>query len=211
MCLLLSCFCLLAMIEEPQEPALEIDRESRSVHFPAVFTGRRFNALTSFPQNHHLIVWREGRAVRNALIEAQVSDRAIGEALVTLGATPGDNLTSDAWAARKDNDNPAPDQYVRGPRVRLSFRDDQDRVWTVADFLEDVGAKGFDFRFGGHAHLIPEWQSGCVVCLESCPGARVSNAAYTLRDLERGVARFRKRDDLPKQGTPLRVTLTLVE
>ena len=65
-------------------------------------------------------------------------------------------------------------------------------------------------RFGGHRANVPEWHSGCVVCLYSCPGSKVGNATYTVRDWVEGTTRFRvRRGVLPPDGTPVTIVLRL--
>ncbi|MEJ2716755.1 MAG: hypothetical protein P8182_06385, partial [Deltaproteobacteria bacterium] len=56
--------------------------------------------------------------------------------------------------------------------------------------VKDPGGKGVDLRFGGQKALIPVWKSGCIVCLQSCPGGKISNHAYTIRDYVEGRATF---------------------
>jgi hypothetical protein len=66
-------------------------------------------------------------------------------------------------------------------------------------------------RFGGHRANIPRWKSGCVVCLYSCPGSKVGNARYTVRDWEKGTTRFRVRPGapLPEDGKQVRIIFRL--
>ena len=65
-------------------------------------------------------------------------------------------------------------------------------------------------RFGGNAANIPKWKSGCIVCLYSCPGSKIGNARYTVRDYTKDVTRFRaKPDALPPDGTRVGVVLRL--
>src|SRR5690606_27267522 len=61
----------------------------------------------------------------------------------------------------------------------------------LGDLVQDVDARGFAWRLAGNRALVPRWRSGCVVCLQSCPGAKVANARATMRDLARGESRFR--------------------
>lgn len=44
----------------------------------------------------------------------------------------------------------------------------------VSALFDDPSGKGIDFRFGGNKALIPVWRSGCILCLQSCPGGKVS-------------------------------------
>ena len=83
---------------------------------------------------------------------------------------------------------------------------DHGEARSLALLLEDPGGRGLAFRFGGHAANIPIWKSGCGVCLYSCPGAKVGNAAYTVRNYVDGVTRFRIREArFPAAGTPVTV------
>ncbi len=66
-------------------------------------------------------------------------------------------------------------------------------------------------RFGGHWANLPEWHSGCVVCLYSCPGSKVGNATYTVRDWVEGTTSFRVRPGtLSPDGTGVRIVLRLL-
>ena len=65
-------------------------------------------------------------------------------------------------------------------------------------------------RFGGNAANIPKWKSGCIVCLYSCPGSKVGNARYTVRDYTKDTTRFRaKPGALPPDGTRISVVLRI--
>ncbi len=192
-----------------QNPLLHKDPELHQVRFPAKIYPSHFNRGEGLA-DHHLIVWKEGRAADLALIQAEVPDREILEALIAVGGTPGDNLGADAWLLRNNPLSTAPDQAVKGSRIELRIRLGA-RELKVEELLEDHGNKGYLFRLGGHAALIPLWRSGCVVCLESCPGGRVSNSCYTMRDLAAGRARFKLRSGLPPDGTAVEVLMTVVK
>ena len=76
--------------------------------------------------------------------------------------------------------------------------------------LEDPSGRGFDMRFGGHRDNIPRWHSGCVVCLYSCPGSKIGNAAYTVRDFVLGTTHFSVWEGvLPPDGTEITVRVRL--
>jgi sterol desaturase/sphingolipid hydroxylase (fatty acid hydroxylase superfamily) len=189
---------------------LMIDTIKKTVTFTGTIHPGQFNSWKSWPKHHHFIVWKGGRASRNALIEADVSDIEVQRALESLGAVPGDNLTLNSWEKRKDRRNPDPDLHVEGTPVGLAIAWQGHAPIAVEDIFVDKGGKGFEFRFGGHEKFIPEWKSGCIVCLESCPGGRISNARYTLRDFENEVARFDvRKEKLPKDGTVVTVTLSV--
>ena len=186
-------------------------RRAGEIEFTATVHAKAFDSGLVMP-GYHAIVWRGGKAAHAALLEADVSDRQVLEALESLGAKPGDNLPMDAWEERKNPANPAPDTVIAGPAVevllRLPGRRDPVPLQSV---LEDPAGRGLSMRFGGNEANIPKWKSGCIVCLYSCPGSKVGNAKYTERDYARDVTRFRVRPGiLPPDGTPVRVVLRLV-
>ncbi len=63
--------------------------------------------------------------------------------------------------------------------------------------LTDISKKQYDFHFAGNLALIHHWRSGCVVCLQSCPGGKIGNSTYTMRDLANGIPKFKVASGLP--------------
>ena len=158
---------------------------------------------------YHAVVWKDGRAGHDALFQALVRDVDVLDAFEALGNRPGNGLTHASWAKRNDPDHEAPKRVLTGPPVEIliRLRPDAEPV-PLADLLEDPGGRGLDLHFGGHRDLIPKWRSGCVVCLYSCPGSKVGNATYTIRDFVDGTTRFRVKEGvLPEDGTLVEVLL----
>ena len=160
---------------------------------------------------YHLIVWEDGRASHAALFRAQVTDVQVLDALEKLGAKPGNALPMETWDERKNPESKAPDKIIEGPPVEILVKVPGRKVLlTLGEILEDPGKRGFDMRFGGHRANIPKWKSGCVVCLYSCPGSKIGNARYTVRDYEKEATRFRvKPGVLPKDGTRVTIVFRL--
>jgi len=74
---------------------------------------RPFDGGWSMP-GHHAIVWKGGSSAHAALLQADVTDVQILDALESLHAHPGNNLSMDAWEERKNPKNPAPDTVIAG-------------------------------------------------------------------------------------------------
>ena len=72
--------------EHPLE-ALSTDKE---IKIFGVIYPKRFNAAQGEEARYHLLVWKGGTSA-NALVETPADDLAFHEALVSLGAHPGDN------------------------------------------------------------------------------------------------------------------------
>jgi hypothetical protein len=185
----------------------------KQVEFPAVVTKGSFERemLGMGMPGYHLIVWHEGRASHAALFRAEVTDVQVLDALEKLGARPGNALGMETWEERKNSESKAPDKVIEGPPVEILVQvPGRKKPLTLPEILEDPGGRGFDMRFGGHRENIPKWKSGCIVCLYSCPGSKVGNARYTVRDYEKEATRFRVRPGvLPEDGTRVTVVFRL--
>lgn len=185
----------------------------KQIEFPAVVTKGSFEReiLGMGMPGYHLIVWEDGRASHAALFKAEVTDVQVLDALEKLGAKPGNALSMETWEERKDPESKAPDKIIQGPPVEILVKvPGRKAPLTLEEILEDPGKRGFDMRFGGHRENIPKWKSGCVVCLYSCPGSKVGNARYTVRDYEKEATRFRvKPGVLPEDGTRVTIVFRL--
>lgn len=225
----LPLFSLLGVLEfqaalfaaAPQEPIalpsrshpIIVDTTRREVRILANYQPERFEGPLKFVPNYHLLVWYNGRAAGEALFATPAPDVKLIEALETIGGVAGNNLTMDAWNKRKEPDNPAPQNKIGGTPVEILVGwKGLEAPLPLAVLLDDPGGRGFDFHFGGNRALIPEWRSGCLVCLYSCPGAKVGNAAYTVRDYATGATKFRpRRERLPKNGSQVVIYFRVIK
>jgi hypothetical protein len=184
-------------------------RPPSEIEFTATVHAKHFDGWLM--PGYHAIVWKEGGAARFSLLTADVSDVEVLDALERLGARPGNNVPMAAWDDRKDPSDPAADTVIAGPPVEVLLRlPGKAGLTPLEAVLEDPGGRGLRMRFGGNRENIPKWKSGCIVCLYSCPGSKVGNAAYTVRDYVEDRTRFRVRDDLlPPDGTRIGVVLRL--
>ncbi|MEW6113281.1 MAG: YdjY domain-containing protein [Thermodesulfobacteriota bacterium] len=195
-----------------EEFPLQIDHHVSEIRFladlqPAAFSG---DWMTHAPR-YHAVVWKGGGAAREALLSAYVDDATVYDALIALGAVPGNNLTMEAWTERKNKESSAPDRRVLGTPIEARvFWDGLAEPVQLKDMLVDSGGRGIDLRFGGNKELIPVWRSGCIVCLYSCPGGKVSNHAYTIRDYEQDVRRFSVNYSLIPEGSRRAVVILRV-
>ena len=161
---------------------------------------------------YHAMVYRKGGVRSSALLKSFADDRAIFDALIKIGAVPGDNLTEDTWEARYHESNPAPDRRIEGtPIEMLVYWEGLDEPISIENFFYDPQGKGLDLRFGGNKSLIPIWRSGCIVCLYSCPGSKIGNHEYTIRDYVKNTTAFSLKFEVLPQNkkTPVVVVFRL--
>lgn len=201
---------LLPLVCRGEQQGRIVVRAPDAIEFAAVLNAKSFDSGWTMP-GYHAVVWKGGRMARAALLQAEVSDTEVLRALERLGAKPGNNLPMESWEERKDPKNPAPDRAIAGPGVEVLLRLPGRRdLVPLASVLQDSAGRGVAMRFGGNEANIPKWKSGCIVCLYSCPGSKVGNARYTVRDYAGSVTRFRvKPETLPPDGTRVGVVLRL--
>jgi hypothetical protein len=192
----------------PRPSSLVTDVARREVRFTAVVQPGAMNRPFGV-KGHHAIVWKGGKSHRWALFVSDASDRDVRAALDSLGAKRGENLTPATWHAREDPKDPEPDKRVDGSRigVYLEWRSRRTPLARVIEEKKHV-APQLDFRYGGHERFQKEFESGCIVCLYSCPGGAIGNHAHPIRDYVRdGVVYASVPERLPPAGS--RVTIVL--
>jgi hypothetical protein len=117
---------------------------------------------------HWGVVFRGGKLWDKAILSAFCTPQEFYEALVQIGARPGNN--------------PALDQsgtVVQGEELSVSvIRPGQAKSFSLADLIFDQTGKGFCIRFGGNIEIAARERTGCITCLESCPVGITSNAVY---------------------------------
>ncbi len=162
---------------------------------------------------YHAVVWRGGKASDLALFKSFVSDRETLAALQKIGGVPGNNLSQKTWDDRKNRKSSAADARILGTRIEMLVTwEGLQKPLSLAEILNDPGGKGIDLRFGGNKEIIKNWQSGCIVCLYSCPGSKAGNHAYTVRDFVDKKTRFTVDfERVPKEKTDVVLIFRLVE
>ena len=160
-------------------------------------------------KGHHAIVWKGGKSHRWALFVSDASDHDVRVALDKLGAKRGENLTPDSWHQRENPRSAEPDKRVEGSRIGV-YVEWNKRRWPLGRLLEEKHkhAPQLDFRYGGNERFQKEFESGCIVCLYSCPGGAVGNRAHPIRDYVRdGVVYASVPERLPPAGTKVTIVL----
>ncbi|MGW8272535.1 MAG: YdjY domain-containing protein [Thermodesulfovibrionales bacterium] len=200
-CLLLYAFRLIGMSAAEvgsiptRETPLVVDAENHRLLVYGEVNQDGDNKVST----HFGVVFKGGQMSEKALITSYVSPSDFHDALLRIGARPGNNLSNESRG-----------EYVEGKMLLVSV------TWhglgkeiPLVDFLTDSGGRGFDIRFGGNRHASESQGSGCLTCLESCWVGITSNAAYpvtsTLGRFLRPNSRFSiKEGVLPHaQGRPL--------
>ena len=144
---------------------------------------------------HWGVVFQGGKLKDKAILQAFCTPEEFHDALLQIGAQPGNTLTLSSSG-----------EFISGDELSVSVLvPDVSQPLGLADIFEDSSGKGFRIRFGGNRQRAAEEQTGCITCLESCPIGITSNAAYpALRSFKRMISpnsQFKgKAERLPRQG-----------
>lgn len=147
---------------------------------------------------HWGIVFREGKFQDRAILRAYANQLDFHDALVKIGAKPGNNLTKDTIG-----------KYVEGDvlEVRATWPG-LGKDLALDQIFHDQTGKGFQTKFGGNRKASEEQNTGCITCLESCWISISSNSRYSqTNSLKRFIdpnSRFKGQADvLPGDGMPV--------
>lgn len=207
-----------AMHSATPETPLVIHPESKQVILYGVIYPARFNRAEGDEAHYHLLTWKGGHS-KNALIETPADDLAFHDALVKIGAQPGNTLSMAAWTQRADPDSPAPRQKAKGSHlaVFLSWQDQPGRLPVhrilrpppVSPQLPVWTFEGNRDRWFNRVPFAP--RPGCLVCLYSCPSGKLSNGRLSIADYMSHPGRFRAdTESLPPDNTPVHVIFELL-
>ncbi len=147
---------------------------------------------------HWGVVFKDGKFQDRAILRAYSNQLDFHDALLKIGAKPGNNLNKDTIG-----------KYVEGDLLDIKATwPGLGKELTLDDIFIDEKGKKFNIRFGGNRKASEEKQTGCITCLESCWISISSNANYPqTHSIKRFISpnsRFKGRADvLPGDGKPV--------
>ena len=120
------------------------------------------------PNVHWGIVFKDGKMQDRAILRSWAGALEVHDALVEIGAKPGNNLNRETLG-----------KAVAGDELTVTASwAGAGREVPLSELFTDEAGKGFQIRFGGNRPAAAETRTGCIVCLESCWASIASNAAY---------------------------------
>lgn len=194
-----------------QHGLLDMDGSTRTVQIEAVAQPAAFEASLPPDHQYHALVYAGGASSDRSLFVTSVPDTTLARLFRDLGAEDGGGVPMAAWNLRWVPLVPQPDARVRGTRMTVMVSWEGRPPVPLESLLQDPGGRGVEFRFGGNEDQNHHWHSGCILCLYSCPGGVISNAAYTIRDHQRSRTRFWPGPEMPADGTPVVLSFTLID
>ncbi len=177
-----------------REKPLIVDKKGKRV---LIYT--EVNEMNVHQSNVHWgVVFKDGRFQDRAILRSWANQLAFHDALLSIGAKPGNNLNKETIG-----------KYVAGDVLDIKATwPGLGRELRLDEIFSDSGGKGFKIRFGGNRTASAAQNTGCITCLESCWISISSNSSYpqtgSMKRFINPNARFKgKAETLPKDGQPV--------
>lgn len=184
-------------------PTMEVDKDKKEVRMQCEVNGKYLSMPT-----RHGVVFKFGSNGEKAVLRGLADEKPFHQALLDIGAKPGNNLTGESMKAGPDNG-----ETVQGSKLNLFVTwDGLGKEIPFADIIKATPKRPMDARFGGNLEAAKQANTGCVFCLDSCAVGITSDAAYPTGSTQHKVATFYGNEDiLPKDGTTVTVIFRLAE
>ena len=186
--------------EEVDYSKIEVNSATQSITIYTQVNGKYFTE-----PSRHGVVFKDGSNGEKCILRGLCSEKDFYGALISIGGQPGDNLGL-----------PSPDgAIIDGQKVEVTVSwegSNGEVAWS--DIMTTGNGKPYvsDFRFGGNITKAYAKNTGCILCIESCPVGICSNAAYGYGVVESTKTEqfYGNPDVLPGDGTICQVTFTLL-
>lgn len=191
------------------EPSLVVNKEKGEIIVPAEINGKYFVSPTK-----HAVSFYKGGNGEKSIMRALVSELDFHQALLDLGAKPGDNIKMEDMKAKSSKEGKA----AEGDKVAvfLTWEGAKGEVSLddaiVTETADGSAPRPLDLRFSGNIEFAKKNRPGCFVCLDSCAAGICTNAAWPTGALNNREVSFHGNGQvLPPDGTPVSVIVRLVK
>lgn len=168
---------------------IKVDKEAGTVTVLSQVNGKYFTEAT-----RHASVFKDGTNGAKSVFTAYADPAAFYNALVEIGAKPGNNMTPDNATTTK----------VEGTALDLKVTwNGAGKNYDINEVIKDSNGSKIAFKFGGNLDRAKAKNTGCLSCLDSCPVGIISNTAYSYGAVEKTkeVKFTGNKDILPEDGT----------
>lgn len=206
--LVITVLCVLVSSAFSEELSLTVNKEKGEIVIPAEVNGKY---LVS-PTKHALSYYKGGNGEKS-IMRALVSEIDYYNALVELGAVPGNNIKPEDMRAR----NSAEGKSTEGSKLTVFLTwEGSDGEILLDDAVVSEVANGevrpLDLRFTGNLEFAQKYHPGCFICLDSCAAGISTNAAWPTGALNNKEVSFHGNAKvLPPDGTRVNVIVRLLK
>lgn len=195
--------------EKKTEKKPEAKNEVNEKEVPSVVVNAEVNGKYFTEPTRHGVVFKDGSNGEKAILRSLDDQKTFYDALVALGATPGNNVKMTDMAADMDHG-----VAVDGEKLDVYIKWEGQKEIPFSDIVKasEGGNTDLDVRFGGNLAASEEKKTGCILCLDSCAVGITSNANYKTGSTQNNVVQFYGNDKvLPADGTKVQVIFRLHE
>lgn len=206
--LVITVLCVFVSSAFSEELSLTVNKEKGEIIIPAEVNGKY---LVS-PTKHALSYYKGGNGEKS-IMRALVSEIDYYNALVELGAVPGNNIKPEDMRAR----NSAEGKSTEGSKLIVFLTwEGSDGEIPLDDAVVSEVANGevrpLDLRFTGNLEFAQKYHPGCFICLDSCAAGISTNAAWPTGALNNKEVSFHGNAKvLPPDGTRVNVIVRLLK
>jgi len=172
-----------------RENPIKINEQEKSVSFAGEVNGKYFLEPT-----RHAAVFKDGKNGEKSVFRAFADHKTFYESLIKLGLKPGNNMTMQNMETT----------FVQGDLLDVTVTwKGAKKEYRLDEVIKDSNGKPILIRFGGNLQNAIQYNTGCLICLDSCPVGITSNASYTMGAVEKRkeVAFTGNKEVLPPDGT----------
>lgn len=206
--LIIAVLCALASIANAEELSLTINKEKGEIIIPAEVNGKYFVSPTK-----HAMSYYKGGNGEKSIMRALVSEIDYYNALIELGAVPGNNITlADMNAASSAEGKSAEGSKLA---VFIEWEGSNGEVQLDEAVVSEVAngeVRAMDIRFAGNLEFAERSHPGCFICLDTCAAGISTNAAWPTGAMNNKEVNFHGNPKiLPPDGTRVNVIVRLVK
>lgn len=156
----------------------------------------------------HGVVFKDGSNGEKSVLRGLSSQIEFHDALVQIGAKPGNKVKMDHMKADATHGVAA-----EGSKLNVFVTwEGANKEIPFADIIKASEERPMDIRFAGNLEGSKEYNTGCVLCLDSCAVGITTDAAYPTGTTQNKVAEFLGDNSvLPKDATRVSVIFRLAE
>jgi len=174
-----------------------VDKQNGVITFQAEVNGKYLLTPT-----RHAAVFKGGKNGDKSIFVCLSDHKSFYDGLIAIGAKPGNNMTMENMMKTK----------VEGDLLDVSVTwKGASKSYSLDEVIIDSNKKPIIMRFGGNLEMAMSKNTGCLLCLDSCPVGIASNSNYTHGAVEKTkeVAFTGNRDILPGDKTLVTFTVKL--
>jgi hypothetical protein len=182
---------------EKSDKLMVVDTDKKEIRMETEVNAKYFTEST-----RHGVVFKDGSNGEKSVLRGLVSQFEFHQALLDIGAKPGDNIKMEDMKKAVAVAGDKIDVFVtwEGLGKEIPFN----------DIIKSSDPKPMDIRFGGNLENAKAKNTGCILCLDSCAVGITSNANYVTGASD--TVKFNGNEEiLPKDGKRVTVIFKLAQ